>query len=438
MRKTLLLIFASLPAFALSGGAPVNLNNVPGRTAAPGDGVCRDCHTTFPLNSAGGSIRIETGTYKPGMPQTVKVTIAHPDSSRWGFQITARWARDLAQQAGRFTSQSGDVQEQVNGRYATHTSAGTLTGANGTKTFELLWTPPEGAADGDIVLYAAGNAANNSTNNQGDRIYTTTARVQPEITCAFTERPVVTRVVNAASGNPGGSANALISIFGSNFTALGSTRTAHAGYIRDNKFPTELDCVAVEVAGQRVPILYAQADQINVQAPTFTSTGELPVRVLLNAGRPNELASVPGTVRAVNFSPAFFTFNGRSVAAVSNDGPTIADPVLAIPGGRPARRGEIVQLYATGLGATQTAVAPGTIAGNDPNRLNGRVSITIGGTTLTDADILYAGLAPGNISGLYQINVRIPATAANGDLPIAMAISGEQSIAGTTIPVLTP
>jgi uncharacterized protein (TIGR03437 family) len=181
-----------------------------------------------------------------------------------------------------------------------------------------------------------------------------------------------------------------------------------------------------------------QPDQINVQAPTFTSTGDLPVRVILNAGRSNELVSVPGTVRVVSFSPAFFTFNGRSVAAVSNDGPIIADPVLAIQGSRPARRGEIVQLYATGLGATQPAVAPGTIAVNSDSRITGRVTISIGGTTLTDADILYAGLAPGNISGLYQINVRIPATAANGDLPIAMAITGEQSIAGTTIPVLTP
>jgi uncharacterized protein (TIGR03437 family) len=44
-------------------------------------------------------------------------------------------------------------------------------------------------------------------------------------------------------------------------------------------------------------------------------------------------------------------------------------------------------------------------------------------------------LAPGNISGLNQVNVRIPASAANGDLLIVMAVEGNQSVAGTTIPV---
>ena len=59
--------------------------------------------------------------------------------------------------------------------------------------------------------------------------------------------------------------------------------------------------------------------------------------------------------------------------------------------------------------------------------------------SLTLSDVLYAGLAPGNISGLYQINVRVPANAANGDLLIAMSINSEQqSVAGTTIPVRAP
>ena len=84
MRKTLLLTFlATLPLFARSAGAPVNLatptGTIPGFTLAPGDEVCRRCHTTFNLNEPGGSLRVETGRYKPGIAQTVKVTITHPE-----------------------------------------------------------------------------------------------------------------------------------------------------------------------------------------------------------------------------------------------------------------------------------------------------------------------------------------------------------------------
>ena len=163
------------------------------------------------------------------------------------------------------------------------------------------------------------------------------------------------------------------------------------------------------------------------------------VRVIMNPGRPNELASAVGTLRVQNFSPAFFTFNGRSLAArVPNGGPIVAGASLGIPGARPARPGEIIELYATGLGATQTAVLPGTISPNEAIATTGRVTVSVGGTVVPDADILYSGLAPGNISGLYQVNVRLAPTLANGDVPILMTIGGAQSVAGTTIPVQAP
>jgi uncharacterized protein (TIGR03437 family) len=71
----------------------------------------------------------------------------------------------------------------------------------------------------------------------------------------------------------------------------------------------------------------------------------------------------------------------------------------------PARAGEYVQLYATGLGATdppvpagQTAVAPCVAA----------VTVTINGIP---AGVAYAGLQ-GQYPGLYQINVQVPANVA--------------------------
>ena len=261
---------------------------------------------------------------------------------------------------------------------------------------------------------------------------------EAQTTCAFTETPIITRVVDAASGNIQTSSNVLLTILGSNFAPVGVTVDATNGFISDNKFPKELNCVAVEVAGQRAPILYVQNNQINFQAPTFALTGDMPVKVIMNPDRPNAISSATTTIPVLAFSPAFFTFNGRSVAARAPNGGSIIAAPSVVAGARPARPGEIVELYATGLGTVQPSVASGTIAPLQPIPMTNRVSVSIGGTILSAADVLYAGLAPGNISGLYQINVRIPASAANGDLLIGMAVNGEQSVAGTTIPVQAP
>ena len=261
---------------------------------------------------------------------------------------------------------------------------------------------------------------------------------QAQTTCAFTEPPVITRVVDAASGNIQASSNTLLTIFGSNFAPVGVTVSATDGFIRDNKFPAELNCVGVQIGDQRAPILYVQNNQINVQAPTTTVTGDMPIKVIMNPDRPNAVPSAAVNVPIQSFSPAFFTFNGRSVAArAPADGAIIADPFV-VAGARPARPGEIIELYGTGLGAVQTPVASGAIAPLQAISITNRVRVSIGGTVLNDADVLYAGLAPGNISGLYQINVKVPSNAANGDLLIGMSVNSEQSVAGTTIPVRAP
>ena len=66
--------------------------------------------------------------------------------------------------------------------------------------------------------------------------------------------------------------------------------------------------------------------------------------------------------------------------------------------------------------AGQILFSPSVIALNNPTgdrrvAFTGStpVTVTIGGTTLAASDVLYAGLSPGSITGLYQFNVRIHA-----------------------------
>jgi uncharacterized protein (TIGR03437 family) len=67
--------------------------------------------------------------------------------------------------------------------------------------------------------------------------------------------------------------------------------------------------------------------------------------------------------------------------------------------------------------------------------LTNSITVQIGTTTLAPSDILYAGLSPGSISGLYQFNVRIPSTAPSGEVPVTISIGGSETQAGATIPI---
>jgi uncharacterized protein (TIGR03437 family) len=161
----------------------------------------------------------------------------------------------------------------------------------------------------------------------------------------------------------------------------------------------------------------------------------VPLTVILNPGRPNEMKSDVATVTVNNHAPAFFLFGvDKSIAAQTSDFKTIADPAV-IPGGVAARRGDVVILYGTGFGFSEPVYQAGEIASGQA-RLRDAVTITVGGTALAAADILYAGLAPGNISGLQQFNIRIPQSAAVGNVAIAITIGGIPTpAAGAVLPV---
>ena len=105
-----------------------------------------------------------------------------------------------------------------------------------------------------------------------------------------------------------------------------------------------------------------------------------------------------------------------------------------VDSGRPAKPGEVVSLYGTGFGATNPSVPAGQLASGVAS-ITTPITVAIGGATLSSSDVLYAGLSPGSISGLYQFNVRIPASASDGDLPVIITIGGVQTQTGATIPV---
>src|SRR5205807_1135594 len=109
----------------------------------------------------------------------------------------------------------------------------------------------------DVVFFASGNAANNNAANTGDRIYNNGPqgfRIQAEgRACPNTARPTLVSALNAASHTRVCAMNTLLEIYGRDFAGGGTKQSAGPADMR-NGYPKELGCVAVEIAGQRVPV----------------------------------------------------------------------------------------------------------------------------------------------------------------------------------------
>ncbi len=443
-------VYAALAAtpvtlLAFSTGPPIKrTGNIDGGT------TCTACHATFaPANSdVRGSVKM-TGfaNYNPGATQTLKITISHPDAARWGFQLTARFVTNGAM-AGTFV-QSDDQTKIVCDDGSTRGAAGpcqpgqlswiehsnavrTDTGAG--YTYEVKWIPPS-EENGDITFYFAGNAADGGGSPINDRIYNATQRISlsSTSTCSLS-KPAINRVVNAAAHAGNIAPGAMIEIYGSNFQVPGHTRNVGNGDLGAGKFPSELGCIAVEIDGQRVPLTYVQQDQINAQAPGSNKTGPVAVAVIANPGRSNEIRSDSGSATFQAVAPAFFTFDGKSIAAQFAGKSDIVATSSVVPGANPAKPGDVVTLYGTGFGVTSPAAGAGSIS-NGLSALVAPATLTVGGIAVSSTDLSYIGLAPQNISGLYQLNVKLPAALADGDQAVVVTIAGVSSPATSTIPV---
>ncbi|MBS1859622.1 MAG: hypothetical protein JST11_29900 [Acidobacteria bacterium] len=215
----------------------------------------------------------------------------------------------------------------------------------------------------------------------------------------------------------------LLAVFG---TKLGPEAGA-AGQLTADKtrFTTELAGVRVLFDGVAAPVLYASAGQVNVIAP-FEIAGKSQTLVRVEV---NGVSTAAQTMAVASAAPGIFTALGTGcgpAAALNQDGTVNSVNEMSPLGG-------IVVLYATGAGQTQPAGEDGKLSIGDPATPLGSVSVTIGGK---DAQILYAGNAPGLVQGVLQVNARIPAGLL-GRQPVVLTVAGVKSQAEVNIAVDT-
>jgi uncharacterized protein (TIGR03437 family) len=401
----------------------------PGCAGPPSDRTCSTpgCHTG---SSGTGNVAITFAsglTYVPGIKQHVVVTITDPIQKRWGFQATVRPAASpRSSEAGDFESTDSftqvvcqdDSQKPAgqpcdispNFQYVEHTTEGTRLGTPSPVSFEFDWTP-DSTTTGDLMFYVAANAANGDGTNFGDHIYfksvtlTQTASTSPTVNTGG--------VVNAASFGSTIAPGSWVSIMGTSLAI--DTRSWNSSDFVNGVAPMQLDGTSVTINGNPAFVGYISPTQVNVQAPDDTAVGPIKVQVTVQ-GATSDQAVVP----AASFSPALFLWQSKYAVAQHADYSAVG-PAGLFPGvtTTPALPGETVVLYGTGFGPTSPLV-PSGILNPSAVPLANPVTAQIGGI---DAAVSYAGLAQG-YAGLNQINVTVPDTAPDGDLPAVLNVGG--------------
>jgi uncharacterized protein (TIGR03437 family) len=162
----------------------------------------------------------------------------------------------------------------------------------------------------------------------------------------------------------------------------------------------------VSFDGFAAPLLYTASNQINAIVP-FEIDGQS-IATMQIAGLTGLRTEVPLAVASA--APAIFTLGagGAGQGAILNQDSTVNSPE------NPAQPGSIIAFFATGAGQTNPPGTDGLISTLVLPQPRLPVSVQVAGA---NAEILYAGAAPGMIAGVLQVNCRIPV-----DLPAGASI----------------
>jgi uncharacterized protein (TIGR03437 family) len=214
--------------------------------------------------------------------------------------------------------------------------------------------------------------------------------------------------------------NSIATIYGTNLSW--TTYAIAASDVSNGELPTQLQGVTVLVNGIPCNIFYVSPGQINFLMPYEITMSSAAV-VVVRQGAAGPTVTIPMAVT----SPAFFVWNGNLAVAEHANGSLITPQA-------PAQAGEIVVLYAGGLGRTSPDIASGQVVSAATSiRLLPELQILLNGSPCASGNILYAGLAP-DFVGLYQINLQLPDNVpANPEIQIAIGL--QVSPASVQLPV---
>jgi uncharacterized protein (TIGR03437 family) len=216
--------------------------------------------------------------------------------------------------------------------------------------------------------------------------------------------------------------NTIATIYGKNL-AYG-TKSLTLNDVSRGVLPTALpgSGVRIIVGGFLANPYYVSPTQINFLVPPNLRPGASDVEIDIDG-----LAGPSISVQLAAAAPALFQLDTRNAVATRAGGTPITPAA-------PAKPGEVVVLYATGLGQTTPPIGycelPWSAAWI---KQAADFRVVLDGVPLAQSAILYAGVAPG-FAGLYQVNVILPPT--TGVNPeVRIGFTETLSMPGVRLPV---
>jgi len=183
--------------------------------------------------------------------------------------------------------------------------------------------------------------------------------------------------------------------------------------------------------------IYVSQTQINVIVP-YEIAGQASTSVSVTyLGQPS--AGIQETI--ANQAPGTFTDSstGQGQGSVLNQNYSLNGPATGLViGGQnipttPAAEGSVISVFMTGGGQTNPVSSTGTVTpGGTLYKIPGTISATIGGV---NAPVQFAGAAPGEVTGVVQVNLLVPTGISGNALPLLVTINGVTSQTGVTVAV---
>ncbi len=214
-------------------------------------------------------------------------------------------------------------------------------------------------------------------------------------------------IVNAASFTGGAIApGEIITVFGGPF---GERAVRVFTLDANGRVPTRIAGTRLLIDGVPAPLLYVASGQLSAIVP-YGISGKATVPVALEA---EGLVGPAVQANVASSAPAIFTLDssgkGAAAALVTQD---------------------VITLYVTGEGLLQPRPIDGAVVAEPLPRPVLPVRVLLGGR---DAEVLYAGGAPGLVVGLMQVNVRVPEGLRGEAIPVTVRVGTADSPAGVTI-----
>ncbi len=228
-------------------------------------------------------------------------------------------------------------------------------------------------------------------------------------------------------GDAAAAPGSFVEIYGSNLAG----KTDHwSRQFVNGRAPTSLDNVTVTVGGVPAYVSFVSPLQVNIQVPAQVSTGgTLPVVLTYNGQPTAPLMLAINALEPGLLAPPTFKINGiQYVVAFHANNSIVGNGKVPKITTTPAKPGETIVFYGIGFGAAKDLTGRSLpLAGQiitAQNQLANPVTFQFGNSG-TPGQVIYAGMAT-SYTGLYQFNVKVPADAPDGDLPLTVTLGGNK------------